>query len=120
MITIYQYPKCSTCRQALKWLEAHAIPFQAIDIVAAPPNVKQLKLALSQSGLPIQKFFNVSGQSYREGGFKERLQSMTEAESLAALAGDGKLIKRPLLIADGCVLVGFDATAYGKALRALR
>lgn len=119
MLAVYQYPKCSTCRNALRWLTEHSVPFQSIDIVDAPPSVARLEQALEQSGLPIARLFNTSGQSYREGNYKERLKLMSREQALAALATDGKLIKRPLVLADGLALVGFDATEYEAALPAL-
>lgn len=115
-LTIYQYPKCSTCRAALKWLDAQAVPYTAIDIVATPPSAKTLARLHKASGLPLAKLFNTSGESYRNGGFKTRLPSMSETEAYAALAADGKLIKRPLVDAGDTVLVGFDADAWSRAL----
>lgn len=115
-ITVYQYPKCGTCRAALKWLDAHAVSFTAIDIVSSPPSAKTLARLHKASGLPLAKFFNTSGESYRNGGFRTRLPSMSEAEAYAALAADGKLIKRPLVDAGDTVLVGFDADAWTRAL----
>lgn len=119
MLAVYQYPKCSTCRNALRWLAEHSVPFQSIDIVGAPPSVARLEQVLERSGLPIARLFNTSGQSYREGNYKERLKLMSREQALAALAADGKLIKRPLVLADGLALVGFDATEYEAALPAL-
>lgn len=111
---VYQYPKCSTCRKALAFLNEAKVPFESIDIVGEPPSKKTLKTVLELSGLPIQKLFNTSGQSYREGKFGERLKTMTESQALDALSADGKLIKRPLLVGDGYALVGFDQAAYQK------
>ena len=110
--TVYQYPKCSTCRKALAHLDARGVRYESVDIVLQPPSRAQLSAALRQSGLPIKRFFNTSGQSYREGKFGERLPEMSEAQALDALAADGKLIKRPLIVGKGFVLVGFDAEAY--------
>ncbi|MFO7301762.1 MAG: Spx/MgsR family RNA polymerase-binding regulatory protein [Acidobacteriota bacterium] len=115
-VTVYQYPKCSTCRKALKWLDSRGIAYRTVDIVADPPLAATLERLLRRSGLPVAKFFNTSGQSYRAGNFRERLASMTEAEACAALAADGKLIKRPLVDAPNAVLVGFDADAWAEAL----
>jgi arsenate reductase len=120
MLAVYQYPKCSTCRNALRWLTEHSVTFESIDIVQAPPAVARLEQILEQSGLPIARLFNTSGQSYREGNYKERLKVMSREQALAALAADGKLIKRPLVLAHGLALVGFDATEYEAALPALR
>jgi arsenate reductase len=120
MVTVYQYPKCSTCQKALRWLDAHHIPYQSIDIVAAPPSLAVLTKAHGQSGLPIAKLFNTSGKSYREGDFKARLKGWSDALALAELAKDGKLIKRPLVMAGGVVLVGFDSAFYESKLDELR
>jgi arsenate reductase len=114
---VYQYPKCSTCRKALKWLDAHGVKYEARDLVAAPPPIADLRALHRRSGLPIGRFFNTSGESYRAGGFKDRLKSMSDAEALAALAADGKLIKRPLVDTGKAVLVGFDEDAYAAAFR---
>jgi arsenate reductase len=117
-VIVWQYPKCSTCRKALKWLQEHAVAADVRDIVVAPPSARILRDLLRRSGLPVARFFNTSGESYRAGGFKERLKAMSEGEALAALAADGKLIKRPLIDAGDTVLVGFDETAYGQRLKA--
>ncbi len=111
---VFQYPRCSTCRKALKWLDSHSVSYESIDIVQRPPSLAQLKQALSLSGLPVNKLFNTSGQSYRDGGFKERLQNMTQQQALAALAADGKLIKRPLVLAEDFALVGFKEADYAE------
>jgi arsenate reductase len=113
---VYQYPKCSTSRKALKFLNAAGVDFQAKDIVAKPPSKSALKKARKLSGVPLNKLFNTSGQSYRNGGFKEKLKTMSDAQAFAALAADGKLIKRPLVIGDGFVLVGFREDEWREAL----
>ena len=112
--TLYHYPNCSTCRRARKWLEAQSIEVRLVDIVKAPPSEAELAALLERSGLPLRKLFNTSGRSYREGGFKEKLKTMSEPEALAALASDGKLIKRPILDAGDVVLVGFSEDAYAS------
>lgn len=111
-LTVYHYPACSTCKKALKWLEAHGVEYERVHIVDAPPTVATLKQALKLSGLPVTKLFNTSGASYREGDFKSRLATMSEDEALTALATDGKLIKRPLVLGDGFALVGFREADY--------
>lgn len=118
MLTVYHYPKCSTCRNALRWLDAHGVRHERIDIVEKPPSRELLGRVLEQSGVPIARLFNTSGQSYREGNYKERLKQMSRAEALAALAADGKLIKRPLVISPELVLVGFDEGEYEAAFDA--
>jgi arsenate reductase len=113
--TIYQYPNCSTCRKALKWLDAQGIAYDSVDIVDKPPSEKLLKKALT-AGVPLKKLFNTSGESYKAGNFKDKLPTMTEAQALEALAADGKLIKRPFVIKGDAVLTGFDEAAWKAAL----
>lgn len=114
-IKVYAYSKCGTCRKALKWLDEHGVEYKNIPIVEKPPSKTALKKAYKASGLPLKKFFNTSGKSYREGGFSARLTEMSDDEKLAALAADGKLIKRPLLVSEDRVLVGFRETEYADA-----
>jgi len=113
---VYQYAGCSTCRKALTWLKQHGVAYESVPIVEAPPSKAELKRVWKASGLPLKKLFNTSGQSYRQGGFKDKLADMSDDECLAALAADGKLIKRPLLVAGDRVLVGFDPEAYAATL----
>lgn len=115
-LRVYHYPQCSTCKKALKWLAAHDAQPELVDIVKQPPTKRELREVLANAGVPLKKLFNTSGASYREGKFGERLASMTEAEALDALAADGKLIKRPLVIGKGFALVGFDEAAYRAKL----
>ncbi|MEM8607888.1 MAG: arsenate reductase family protein [Myxococcota bacterium] len=115
-IVVYQYPNCGTCKKALRFLEEEGVDFRKKDIVETPPSKVLLKKALKLSGLPIRKFFNTSGKSYREGGFKDKLSSMSDGEALSALADDGKLIKRPLVMGDGFALVGFQEETWRDAL----
>ncbi|MCA9677301.1 MAG: Spx/MgsR family RNA polymerase-binding regulatory protein [Kofleriaceae bacterium] len=114
-LIVYQYPKCGTCRKALAWLDGRGVAYRKVDIVEAPPPRRVLEQAL-RAGVPLRKLFNTSGESYRHGNFKERLATMSEAEALAALTADGKLIKRPLAVDDDLALVGFDEAAWAKAL----
>ncbi len=115
MLTVYHYPRCSTCKKALKWLEAHGVEAKLVDIVESPPSKKVLAQVLSESKLPVNKLFNTSGELYREGNYKERLASMTEKQALDELAAHGKLIKRPLVVGDGVALVGFREADYESA-----
>lgn len=114
-VRVWQYPGCSTCRKALAYLRAKGVAHTAIDIVVSPPDPATLRDAWQRSGLPLRKFFNTSGQSYRQGGFGERIATMSDAEQLAALAADGKLIKRPLVVTAEHVLVGFAPEAWADA-----
>jgi arsenate reductase len=101
------YPKCSTCKKARKWLEENGIAFDERDIKEDNPTRKELVKWHKQSGLPLRKFFNTSGMLYRDLQLKDKLPNMTEDEMYDLLASDGMLVKRPLLIKDDAVLVGF-------------
>lgn len=116
-ITVYQYPKCGTSRKALAWLDAQGVEYKSINLVEKPPSKTKLKDLWKRSGEPIRKLFNTSGESYRAGGFKEKLATMSEADALAALAADGKLIKRPIVDLEDKVLIGFKQEAYEDAFR---
>ncbi|HEY0192582.1 MAG TPA: Spx/MgsR family RNA polymerase-binding regulatory protein [Kofleriaceae bacterium] len=115
-LVVYHYPSCSTCKKALAWLRANHVDHEPVDIVKQPPSAQVLARAAELAGVPTRKLFNVAGESYRAGGFKDRLPAMTDAQAHAALAADGKLIKRPLAIGDGVALVGFDEAAWRAAL----
>jgi len=110
--TIYQYARCSTCRKALKWLDGRGVNYHAHDLVGAPLDAETLGDLWGRSGQPLKAFFNTSGKSYREGGFKDRLAEMSDADKLAALAADGKLVKRPILDVRDRVLIGFREPEY--------
>ena len=112
--TLYQYPRCSTCVKARKWLETHQITFDAIDLTIDTPDAAALKSMHAQSTKPVKAFFNTSGNSYRGGDFKTRLPTMTDEDKFAALAADGMLIKRPILVTDEIVLVGFKEAEWSK------
>jgi arsenate reductase (glutaredoxin) len=115
-LSVYHYPNCSTCKKALAWLRANAIEFEPIDIVKQPPTPAAIARAAKLAGVATKKLFNVAGESYRAGSYKDKLATMTDAQAYAALAADGKLIKRPLAIGDGVALVGFDEAAWRAAL----
>lgn len=115
--TLYHYPRCSTCVKAKKWLEANGVDFQALNLAETPPNMESLKEIHSSSGRPLKALFNTSGQSYRGGGFKELLSTMTEIEQFAALAADGMLIKRPILITPSRSLIGFREEEWRSTLK---
>jgi arsenate reductase (glutaredoxin) len=119
MLIFYQYPRCSTCVKARKWLQVNEITFTSIQMVDNPPLVDQIQQIHERSGQAIKKLFNTSGQSYRQGDFKNRLSNMSLLECYQALAADGKLIKRPLLVSDDWVLIGFkEAQWQSTALKA--
>jgi arsenate reductase len=113
---IYQYPKCSTCKKALNWLDAHGVEYGKSDLVADPIPLAKLQDLHRRSGLPITRFFNTSGESYRSSKFKGQLSKMTDRDALFALSKDGKLVKRPILDTGTTVLVGFDEAAYDAEL----
>jgi arsenate reductase len=115
MITFYGYRKCSTCRKAEKALEAGGIPYTFRDITETPPSKTTLKKILTQSGVPLKKLFNTSGEQYKLLGIKDKLATMTEAQALELLAGNGRLIKRPLVTDGAKATVGFDEAVFGKA-----
>lgn len=102
-----EYPKCSTCRRAKKYLEDKGIEFQDRHIVEENPTEEELTEWIRMSGLPVKKFFNTSGMKYKELGLKDRLPGMSDEEQIRLLASDGMLVKRPLLIDGDRVLVGF-------------
>ena len=112
MLKFYQYPRCSTCVKARKWLQANEIQFTSIQMVEHPPSMEQIQKIHERSEQPIKKLFNTSGQSYRQGDFKNRLAEMSLADCYQALAADGKLIKRPLLVSDAWVLIGFKEAQW--------
>lgn len=114
---VFHYPKCSTCRKAMKWLDARGAKYEAQDLVQDVPSLATLKDLHARSGLSIAKLFNSSGESYRSGGFKDRLKTMSEADAFRALAADGKLIKRPILDTGKRVLVGFDEDEYSATIK---
>lgn len=110
------YPKCSTCQKAQKWLEGRGETFTVRDIKTENPTLKELKAWHAQSGLPLKKFFNTSGQIYRAMELTRKLPDMSEEEQFALLASDGMLVKRPILVGDGFVLVGFKEAAWAEQL----
>lgn len=113
--TFYWYPKCSTCRNAKKWLDQHEVAYNEVHIVENPPSQSQLEEMLAKSGLEIKKFFNSSGQKYRELGMKDKIKTASKNELLALLASDGMLIKRPLMTDGEKVTVGFKEDEYEQA-----
>lgn len=111
------YSKCGTCRKAEKWLLDKGIEFEKRDIKTDNPNKDELKKWQEMSGLPLKKFFNTSGQSYRSMGLKDKLLDMTEDEMLELLASDGMLVKRPIFITgENKVLVGFKEITWEESL----
>ena len=113
-MTFYWYPKCGTCRNAKKWLDAHQLSYEEVHIVEHPPSREQLQDLYQKSGLELKKFFNTSGMKYRELGIKDKMKSATDEELLDLLASDGMLIKRPILTDGVRVTVGFKEEEFEK------
>ena len=111
-----EYPACSTCQKARKWLEEHGIACESRNIRENRPTAEELKLWHGKSGLELRKFFNTSGMRYKELGLKDRLPHMTPEEMYAILATDGMLVKRPILVKGDTVLTGFRQAEWEKAL----
>ena len=111
-----QYPKCGTCRKAKKYLEEQGHEFQDRHIVDVPPTKEELRDFLAKSGLEIKKFFNTSGNKYKELGLKDKLKAMSEEEMLELLASDGMLVKRPILVRGDKATVGFKEEEFQKVL----
>lgn len=115
MITIYVYQKCSTCRDALKWLDARQISHEVKAIRETPPSAVELKTMLDARGGDLRKLFNTSGLDYRELGLKDKLPTMSEAEAFGLMGGNGNLVKRPFLLGEGKALVGFKPEEWEAA-----
>ena len=116
MITFICYPKCTTCQKAKKWLDDHGISYELRDIKQEHPTFQELTQWHQASGLPLRKFFNTSGLLYKSLELKTKLPAMTEEEMIALLATDGMLVKRPLLVGDNFVLVGFKEAQWAEVL----
>lgn len=110
------YPKCTTCKKAKKWLDDRGPDYTDRHIVEENPTAKELKAWHEKSGLPLKRFFNTSGMRYRELELKDKLKDMSEDEQYELLATDGMLVKRPLLVYDDGVLVGFKEKEWEEAL----
>ena len=110
------YPKCTTCQKAKKWLEEKGVSFEERHIKENNPTVDELRKWHELSGQPLKKFFNTSGMLYKELKLKDKLPDMSENEQFELLASDGMLVKRPILVGDGFVLVGFKENEWNAAL----
>ncbi|MGL6199236.1 MAG: arsenate reductase family protein [Lachnospiraceae bacterium] len=110
------YPKCSTCQRAKKWLEEKEITFESRNIVENNPTSEELAEWHKRSGLPLKKFFNTSGMKYKELGLKDKLSEMSEKEQIELLATDGMLVKRPLIVDDNFILIGFREKEWSEKL----
>lgn len=110
------YPKCTTCQKAKKWLEGNGVSFEERHIKENNPTIEELKEWNKKSGLPLKKFFNTSGLLYKELNLKDKLPDMSEEEQYSILASDGMLVKRPILVGDDFVLVGFKESDWSVVL----
>lgn len=113
-ILFLNYPKCTTCIKARKWLEENNIEFTSRHIVEENPTAEELKTFIKLSGLPTKKFFNTSGILYREMNLKDKLATMSDDEMVNLLATNGMLVKRPLVVGENGVLVGFKAETWSE------
>ena len=113
-ILFLEYPKCSTCKKAKAWLTENGVAFDDRHIVEDNPTAEELKARWEKSGLPLKIFFNTSGLVYKEQNLKERLPDMSEEEQLALLATNGMLVKRPLVIGEDFVLIGFKEAEWER------
>ncbi|MCH5248727.1 MAG: arsenate reductase family protein [Lachnospiraceae bacterium] len=111
-----EYPKCSTCQKAKRWLDEHNITYTDRHIVENNPSYDELKQWYERSGLPLKKFFNTSGMLYKEMLLKDKLNTMSEEEQLKLLATNGMLVKRPLIVEDNMVLTGFKEAEWAEKL----
>lgn len=109
-----EYPPCSTCQKARKWLDEAGIAYESRHIKENKPTYEELKVWYRRSGLPLKKFFNTSGLLYKSMNLKEKLPAMTEEEQLQLLATDGMLVKRPIVVKGDIVLTGFKAADWEK------
>lgn len=112
-----EYPPCSTCQKAKKWLDEHHVPYTSRHIKENNPTYEELKQWYARSGMSLKKFFNTSGLLYKSMNLKEKLPAMTEDEQLRLLASDGMLVKRPLLVGEDFVITGFSAAAWATVLK---
>ncbi|MDE7210125.1 MAG: arsenate reductase family protein [Lachnospiraceae bacterium] len=110
------YPKCTTCKKAATWLKEKGVSCEDRHIKENNPTANELKAWIAKSGLPVRKFFNTSGQLYREMNLKDKLAAMTDEEMIQLLSTDGMLVKRPLLVGENTVCVGFKESEWEKAL----
>jgi arsenate reductase len=114
MPKFYQYPKCSTCRNAQKWLQNHKVELESVDITTQPPSKDQLKKILKTSGKTLSDLLNKSGEQYRALNMKEKIKTLTEDQILDLLAKNGRLIKRPLVFDSSNATIGFKEDEFKK------
>jgi len=109
-----EYPKCTTCQKAKKWLENNKVSFESRHIVEANPSVSELEKWIEISGLPVKKFFNTSGMLYKQMNLKDKLETISDSQKVELLSTNGMLVKRPLIISKDIVLVGFKEDQWEK------
>jgi len=114
MNKVYQYPSCSTCRKALKYLNEKGVEYTSVHLVEEIPSYEELKALYEKSGLPIKKFFNTSGLKYKELGLKDKLPMLSDEEALKLLASEGMLIKRPIFTNEKKILIGFKEDEWNN------
>ncbi len=117
MIKVYIYAKCSTCRNAIQWLDEQGIAYESHPIRETPPSIKELKHALKYHNGELRRIFNTSGMDYRAMNLKDKLPTLSEAEALKLLNSNGNLVKRPLVIGKDIALAGFKADKWQEALK---
>ena len=117
MNKVYCYPRCTTCKKAVKWLEENGIDYEYKHIVEETPSKEDIKKYYKESGLPLKRFFNTSGNVYKELNLKEKLAEMSENEQFKLLASNGMVLKRPLLVGKDFVLVGFKEAEWVEKLK---
>lgn len=117
MILVLHYPKCTTCKKAIKWLQDQGIEYATRHIVEENPSEEELQIWYKKSGLPLKRFFNTSGNLYKEQNLKEKLPHMSEEEQLQLLATNGMLVKRPMVIGEEIVLLGFKEELWIQKLK---
>ncbi len=116
MLKVYCYSRCTTCKKALKWLDENGVEHEVIDIKENHPDKETLREYYVKSGLPLKRFWNTGGISYREMGLSKKLLEMSEDEQLALLATDGMLVKRPLAVGEDFILTGFKEAEWAEKL----
>ena len=116
-VLFLEYPKYSTCQKAKKWLDEQKVEYEERHIKEQNPTAEELKAWYERSGLPLKRFFNTSGQLYKSMQLKDKLPNMSEEEQLQLLGTDGMLVKRPLIVKEDTVLVGFRAAEWEEKLR---
>jgi arsenate reductase len=113
-LTVYEYSKCGTCRSAVKWLQTAGHEVEAVPLFETPPSPKELKELIHRSGLGVRKWFNTSGEVYKEQKLKDKLPAMSEDEMIRLLASNGRLIKRPIVTDGNSATIGFKEEQYAE------